>query len=83
MQWLPPVLLAGVAARELVERDRAGDRGKPGERGIDYGAIDMKEGGTAIPYNEEDPFLRKEFEETLASVDAKSRMEPELYEKSY
>ena len=43
----------------------------------------MKDGGTAIPYNEEDPFLRKEFEETLASVGAKSRMEPELYERSY
>ena len=27
----------------------------------------MKDGGTAIPYNEEDPYLRKEFEETLAS----------------
>jgi hypothetical protein len=43
----------------------------------------MKDGGTAIPYNEEDPFLRKEFEETLASVGAKSRMEPELYTNSY
>ena len=40
----------------------------------------MKDGGTAIPYNEEDPFLRKEFEETLVSVGTKSRMEPELYE---
>ncbi len=59
------------------------DRGRPGEKAIDYGAIDMKDGGTAVPYNEEDPFLRKEFEETLASVGAKSRMEQELYEKSY
>jgi hypothetical protein len=59
------------------------ERGRPGEKAIDYGAIDMKDGGTAIPYNEEDPFLRKEFEETLASVGAKSRMEPELYERSY
>ena len=59
------------------------DRGKPGEKGIDYGAIDMKDGGTAIPYNEEDPYLRKEFEETLASVGAQSRMEPDLYKHSY
>ena len=59
------------------------DRGRPGEKGIDYGAIDMKDGGTAIPYNEEDPFLRKEFEETLANVGAQSRMEPELYTHSY
>ena len=59
------------------------DRGRPGEKAIDYGAIDLKDGGTAIPYNEEDPFLRKEFEETLASVGAQSRMEPELYTHSY
>jgi mannose-6-phosphate isomerase-like protein (cupin superfamily) len=59
------------------------DRGRPGEKGIDYGAIDMKDGGTAIPYNEEDPFLRKEFEETLARVGAQSRMEPDLYKHSY
>ena len=41
----------------------------------------MKDGGTAIPYNEEDPFLRKEFEETLRKEGTKSRMEPELYQK--
>ena len=40
----------------------------------------IKDGGTAIPYNEEDPFLRKEFEETLANEGAKSRMEPDLYQ---
>ncbi|HZD41354.1 MAG TPA: hypothetical protein VE131_11565, partial [Terriglobales bacterium] len=57
------------------------ERGRPGEKAIDYGAIHLKDGGTAIPYNEEDPFLRKEFEETLAKERAKSRMEPELYQE--
>jgi hypothetical protein len=56
------------------------ERGRPGEKAIDYGAIHIKDGGTAIPYNEEDPFLRKEFEETLAKEGATSRMEPELYQ---
>ena len=36
----------------------------PGEKDTDEGAIDVTEGGTAIPYWLEDPFLRKEYEET-------------------
>ena len=31
--------------------------GRPGEPMIDFGAIDLKKGGTAIPYYEEDPFI--------------------------
>jgi len=46
----------------------------------DYGAIDMRDGGTAIPYDMEDPYLRKEFEEILANEGTQTRMEPELYE---
>jgi hypothetical protein len=46
---------------------------------MDYGAIDLKNGGNAIPYHEEDPFIRKEFEETLAKEGAASRMEPGRY----
>lgn len=56
------------------------EKGRPGEKAIDYGAIDVKEGGTAIPYNEEDPYLRQEFKETLKIAGAEMRMEPELYE---
>lgn len=56
------------------------DRGVPGENAIDYGAIDIRDGGSAIPYDEEDPYLRKEYEATLAKEGAKSRMERELYE---
>lgn len=54
--------------------------GMPGTRMTDYGAIDIRNGGTAIPYDMEDPALRKEFEETLASSGASTRMEDELYE---
>jgi hypothetical protein len=54
--------------------------GVPGEALMDYGAIDLKKGGSAIPYHEEDPYLRNEFEQTLAKEGAKTRMEPELYE---
>jgi len=53
---------------------------RPGEEAIDYGAIDVREGGTAIGYDIEDPYLRSEFEECLAGFGIKSRMEPELYE---
>lgn len=61
------------------------ERGQPGPGGksLDYGAIDIKDGGTAIPYNEEDPFLRKEYEETLRKEGMISRMEESLYQKSY
>src|SRR5689334_3470382 len=45
---------------------RANKAGVPGEQLMDYGAIDLKHGGSAIPYNEEDPFIRKEFQTTLA-----------------
>lgn len=57
------------------------ERGRPGEKAIDYGAIDIKEGGTAVPYYDEDPFLRKEYEETLKRDGVVSRMEDSLYRK--
>ncbi|HEX5282073.1 MAG TPA: cupin domain-containing protein [Micropepsaceae bacterium] len=57
-------------------KDRAG---VPGEKDTDEGAIDVTEGGTAIPYYLEDPFLRGEYEATLAKAGVKSRMEPALY----
>jgi hypothetical protein len=56
------------------------ERGRPGEKAIDYGAIDIKDGGTAIPYSEEDPYLRKEFEATLKSEGVASRMDNSIYE---
>ncbi len=56
--------------------------GRPGEKLIDFGAIDLKKGGTAIPYHEEDPAIRKEFNETLQSEGVPSRMDDKLYVKS-
>ena len=34
------------------------DPGAPGEKHIDYTAIDINQGGTAIPYWMEDPYIR-------------------------
>jgi len=55
--------------------------GRPGEKEKDLGAIDIRDGGNAIPYDEEDPRIRTEFEETLRREGAVSRMEAWLYEK--
>jgi hypothetical protein len=57
----------------------AKDDGPAGEKLIDFGAIDLDEGGTAVPYSMEDPFIRKEYEETLNREGAASRMDPEWY----
>jgi len=55
--------------------------GRPGEKQKDLGAIDIRDGGSAIPYDEEDPYIRQEYEATLAKEGAVSRMESWLYEK--
>jgi len=56
------------------------DPGPPGAPHIDYTAMDITEGGTSIPYHLEDPFIRNEYEATLAREGVSSRMEPSLYE---
>ncbi|POF34497.1 cupin domain-containing protein [Roseibium marinum] len=53
----------------------------PGEKQIDYTAMDVTEGGTSIPYWMEDPHIRSEFEEHIGRTGAKSRMDPVLYDK--
>jgi len=55
--------------------------GPPGEKHTDYTAMDIPEGGTAIPYYMEDPFLREEFAEKLKAEGAQNRMEPDFYKK--
>jgi quercetin dioxygenase-like cupin family protein len=59
---------------------RARKPGVPGEAIMDRGAIDIKKGGDAIPYCEEDPYLLKEFKEALAREGAESRMDPLWYD---
>ncbi|MBT3916614.1 MAG: cupin [Rhodospirillaceae bacterium] len=51
----------------------------PGDKQIDYTAMDLNEGGTSIPYWQEDPHIRKEFEAKLAAAGGESRMGNELY----
>jgi mannose-6-phosphate isomerase-like protein (cupin superfamily) len=55
--------------------------GVPGGKEKDLGAIDIRDGGNAIPYDEEDPYIRKEYEEALVKEGAQCRMEDWLYEK--
>jgi len=44
-------------------------------------AIDVRDGGTAIPYDEEDPFIRAEYEETLKREGVASRMTDSLFRR--
>lgn len=55
------------------------DPGPPGEKHTDYTAIDVNEGGTAIPYWMEDPYIRNEYEATLRQNNVVNRMDPEWY----
>ncbi|HWL57295.1 MAG TPA: cupin domain-containing protein [Paracoccus sp. (in: a-proteobacteria)] len=55
--------------------------GVPGQATKDLGAMDIRDGGSAIPYDEEDPYIRKEYEETLRQNGTVSRMEDWLYTK--
>ena len=45
--------------------------------------MDIPEGGTAIPYYMEDPFLRQEYAERMKNEGAPNRMRPEYYERDY
>lgn len=55
------------------------DAGPPGEKHTDYTAIDVHEGGTAIPYWMEDPFIRNEYATTLRKNKVPNRMDPDWY----
>jgi hypothetical protein len=45
--------------------------------------MDVTEGGTAIPYYMEDPFLRREYAERMRREGAENRMRAEYYERDY
>lgn len=53
--------------------------GLPGTMLLDAGAIDLKKGGNAIPYYDEDPYIRQEYEASLLNEGTKTRMEPDRY----
>jgi quercetin dioxygenase-like cupin family protein len=53
--------------------------GPASEKLTDANAIDVDLGGNAIPYFMEDPFIRAEYEESLAREGATNRMAPEWY----
>jgi mannose-6-phosphate isomerase-like protein (cupin superfamily) len=57
--------------------------GPPGEKHIDYTAMDLTEGGSAIPYWMEDPYLRQEYEAKLRQEGVEIRMKPEFYDKDF
>lgn len=46
---------------------------------MDYGAIDLGKGGSAIPYHAEDGSICREFEQALVREGLASRMEERLY----
>jgi quercetin dioxygenase-like cupin family protein len=60
---------------------RANKAGVPGEQLMDWSAIELSKGGSAVPYHEEDPFLRRTFEETLKAEGGQSRMDDALYKR--
>src|SRR5258708_3521154 len=55
------------------------DPGPPGVTHADYGAMDIDEGGSSIPYWMEDPYILKEWEATIGKADVQSRMDPAWY----
>jgi len=68
-----------VSAWHGPNNQRARKAGRPGEQLMDYGAIDLNKGGSAIPYHQEDPAIREEFTEALKQEGVASRMNPEFY----
>jgi hypothetical protein len=57
--------------------------GPPGETHIDYTGMDLTEGGTAIPYWMEDPYIKAEYDERLRREGVENRMKPEYYDRNY
>jgi hypothetical protein len=45
--------------------------------------MDIPEGGSAIPYWMEDPYIKKEYDARLVDEGVENRMRPEYYDKNY
>ena len=56
--------------------------GAPGEQAIDAGAVDTRDGGNAISYVDEDPYIRKTYEEALAAEGMRSGMPSWAYHRT-
>lgn len=53
--------------------------GRPGEQVLDKNAMHLDEGGNAIPYWDEDPFIRREYEELIRREGVELRMDDAFY----
>src|SRR5438309_959948 len=53
--------------------------GRPGEEVLDKNAMDLKEGGNSIPYWDEDPHIRQEYEAAIRREGVELRMDEEFY----
>jgi quercetin dioxygenase-like cupin family protein len=53
--------------------------GAPGDGASDLGAIDTRDGGNAISYIDEDPQIRKSYEDALSAEGMRSGMPPWVY----
>ena len=80
MPGLVPGIHVLTRCKDVDGRD---EPGPPGEQHIDYTGMDITEGGSAIPYWMEDPFIAKEYTETLKRNGTVNRMDPQFYDKNY
>ena len=55
--------------------------GRPGEQVLDKNALHLEEGGNAIPYWDEDPRVRPEWEEAIRREGAEIRMDEAFYRR--
>ena len=84
-QWFHQHFGIGAAPLRLMAwfgpfgRGTGREPGRPGEQVIDKNAMHLDEGGSAIPYWEEDPHIRAEYEQNLRQEGAPSRMDESFY----
>src|SRR2546427_699014 len=55
--------------------------GRPGEEVLDKNAMHLDEGGSAIPYWDEDPYIRQEYEAAIRREGVEFRMDNAFYQR--
>src|SRR2546422_987420 len=55
--------------------------GRPGEEVLDKNAMHLEEGGNAIPYWDEDPYIRQEYEAAIRREGVEFRMDNAFYQR--